>query len=285
MNEQKKLKMQQWILVWALSTLLAIGLAGCSKSPTSTPPPAPVTDPAGEITMLVDKKISVLASALGADGYRWKLQGDGEISGTEGDTILYTVPASDQVDPEGTMALLTAAAYNEGGESPQTSLVINVVHPSICPPTDAEGTVLPSVTISSTTFIVNGDERVADDSGSFQVSPGDQVRVKDVTICVDPFNGRGGKVYVEFDPVKPDPTDPGEIIIIKEEVKGTLAVSVKPKLTTIPGPNYTWTIGDDWKHISVVTVHYPAEKTENSECEPKDPYICEVDDRMIAPVQ
>lgn len=75
--------------------------------------------------MLAGNKIAVSAGATGADGYRWELQGDGEISATEGDTILYTAP--EQAVEGGTMALLTVAAYNDYGASPQTSLVINVL--------------------------------------------------------------------------------------------------------------------------------------------------------------
>jgi hypothetical protein len=86
-------------------------------------------DPAGpDITVPAGRRIAVQASAAGADGYRWELQGDGEISSTEGDVILYTAP--EQVGEGGTMALLTIVAYNDGGESPQTSLVINVGAPS-----------------------------------------------------------------------------------------------------------------------------------------------------------
>jgi hypothetical protein len=70
------------------------------------------------------KKVAVSASATGADGYRWKLDGDGKISDTEGDTILYTAP--EQVGEGGAMALLVVIAYNAHGESPPTTLIINV---------------------------------------------------------------------------------------------------------------------------------------------------------------
>jgi hypothetical protein len=76
-----------------------------------------------EITVPAGKKIAIHASAAGADGYRWELHGDGEISATEGNTILYTAP--EEAVEGGTMALLTVTAYNDQGESPQTSLVIN----------------------------------------------------------------------------------------------------------------------------------------------------------------
>jgi hypothetical protein len=156
--KHKELTIGGWIL--SLVLLLAIGLVGCeptppptptatptleptptqpptatlepptptpTPTPTSPPPPppeAPVTTPAGEVTVLAGKKIAVQVSAAGADGYRWELQGDGEISATEGNAILYIAP--EQAVEGGTMALLRVTAYNEYGESPQTSLIISV---------------------------------------------------------------------------------------------------------------------------------------------------------------
>jgi len=155
MNRRKRLTTLRLIPgILVLVILLAISLAGCQPAPTPSPtatpeeptpiristatptstptptqtplppPEAPVTDPAGSITVPAGKKIAVRASATGADGYKWGLQGDGEISATEGDTILYTAP--EQAVEGGTMALLTVTAYNDQGESPQTSLTIEV---------------------------------------------------------------------------------------------------------------------------------------------------------------
>jgi hypothetical protein len=139
-----------------LILLLVIGLAGCyepTPTPTATPvpptltpspppPPAPVTAPAGpDITVQVGQKIAIRASATGADGYRWELQGDAEISTTgPGDTTLYTAPWD--VPDGGTIALLLVTAYNEYGESPQSSLVINIAPNPIPSP-------LPTITITS----------------------------------------------------------------------------------------------------------------------------------------
>ena len=307
MNKRRGLTTQQWVLALALPALLTISLVGCqppppppptatptleptpTQSPTATlepptptppppPPPAPVTEPPPpEITVPAGKTISVRARAPGADGYRWKLQGVGSISETTGDTILYTAPGPDQVDPEDAMALLTVIAYNKEGESPQTSLVINVSLPLVCPPADPGGTVPPTVTISSLIFVVNGVEQVVDDSGYLQASSGDRVEVKEVTICVDPFEGSRGRVYVEFTPVDTS----GQVIT--SEITGTIGVAVAPGLTTITGTNIL-TIGN-WRQISVVTVHYPAGGgTLNPNCEREDPYICEVDDRMIVAI-
>jgi len=176
------------------------------------------------------------------------------------------------------MALLTVIAYNKEGESPQTSLVINVSLPLSCPTADAEGTVPPTVTISSLIFVVNGVEQVVDDSGYLQASSGDRVEVKEVTICVDPFEGSRGRVYVEFTPVDTS----GQVIT--SEITGTIGVAVPRGLTTTLESDILWTIGD-WQQISVATVHYPAGGgTLNPNCEREDPYICEVDDRMIVAI-
>jgi len=98
-----------------------------TPEPPPPPPEAPVTDLADGTEVSAGRMIAVSASATGADGYRWELQGDGEISATEGDAILYTAP--EQVEAGGAMALLIVTAYNDGGESPQASLVINVIPP------------------------------------------------------------------------------------------------------------------------------------------------------------
>ncbi len=143
---------------------------------------------------------------------------------------------------------------------------------SACPPANAEGTVSPAVAIYSITFLVNGVEQVVRDSNALQALPGDQLLVKEVTICSgEPFEGNGGSVYVEFDPVDQN----GQVIA--PEVKGTQAVRVSSGFTTIPGPD-SWTI-DNWRHLSVNSVHYPpGGGTQNPNCEGG---ICEVDDRVI----
>jgi len=99
-----------------------------TPTPQILPPAAPVIDPAGpEITILAGKNEAFRASATGADGYTWELQGDGKISATEGDAVLYSAPA--QAVPGGTKGLLIVTAHNKGGKSPQTSLIINVTAP------------------------------------------------------------------------------------------------------------------------------------------------------------
>ena len=78
-------------------------------------------EPAGETTVEAGKKITIRASAAGADGYYWELQGDGDIPETTADAILYTAPEEGD-----TVAILTVTAYNDQGVSPPTSLTINI---------------------------------------------------------------------------------------------------------------------------------------------------------------
>jgi len=225
--------------------------------------------PAGpEITVKTGETITIRVSAKGAATYEWTLQGIGDISSPEGSPILYTAAE------EGGKAILSVTARNDQGASPPTSLEITVK--VSCPQTRAEGTVSPAVAISSITFVVDGAEQTVDDSGSLKASPGNLVEVKEVTICVDSFEGRGGQVYIEFDPVDTD----GETVV--SEIKGTRAVGVTSGFASVPGPGVPWTIGD-WRQLSVVTVHYPpGGGTQNPDCEGG---LCEVDDRVIVPIQ
>jgi len=80
-----------------------------------------VIDTAGEIEVGPGKTVPIRASAVGAKRYEWTLQGEGQISDTEGDAILYTAP--EQGDA---IAILTVTAHNDQGASPPASLVINV---------------------------------------------------------------------------------------------------------------------------------------------------------------
>jgi hypothetical protein len=145
-----------------------------------------------------------------------------------------------------------------------------------CPTADAEGTVPPAIAIYAITFVVDGVEQVVDDVNPLQALPGAQVQVKEVTICSEPFEGDGGNVYVEFDPVNHN----GQVTA--SEVMSTRAVRVIPGFINVSGPSVSWTISD-WRHVSVVTVHYPSGgSTHNLSCERG---TCEVDDRVIVPLQ
>jgi len=242
-----------WLVVelWAAVWLLA--------------PPAPQTIPQGpEITVKPGGTTAIYASTKGVDRYEWTLTGPGQISSSEGSVIFYTAP-----DEPG-VTTLSVSAHNRRGASLPTSLTINVV---CSRKANAAGTSSPAIAISSIIFVVNGVEQAVNDSGPLSASSGDQVQVKEVTICVSPFAGKGGQFYVAFDPVNTVRE------IIESEATGTQTVAVDTGFETIPGPAYTWTIGDNWRHISVMTVHYPAGgDPEDPECEKG---ACEIDDRII----
>jgi len=114
-KKRKALTVQRGVLRILVLAVLMVGLAGCCTEPKNL-----VTAPAGEIDMSVGKQIVIKASAEGADRYEWELHGGGNISSTEGQTILYTAPE------ESGMALVTVIAYNDECESPETSLTIRV---------------------------------------------------------------------------------------------------------------------------------------------------------------
>jgi len=266
------------IVIAVVLLVIGVGLYGTVGRPvlegwavawSLVPPKAPAVTPSGpEITVKAGKATTIRASAKGADRYEWELLGEGQISSSEAPAILYAAPN------ELGLAVLSVTAHNDRGPSSPTALILNISCPTMA---DAEGTASPAVAISSITFIVNGDEQIAHDFGSLQVSSSDRLEVKEVTICVDSFKDMGGAVFVEFDPV-----DQGGKVIAPE-VRGTRSVAVIKGFTTIPGPDCTWTVGENWRHISVVTVHWPpGGGTQNRHCEDGG---CEVDDRMIVPIE
>ena len=141
-----------------------------------------------------------------------------------------------------------------------------------CPPAGGEGTVPPAVSISSITFVVNGLEQVVRGGDTLQALPGDQVQVREVTICVGPFPGNGGEACVDF-----APTDQSGEEIVSEH-RGTHMVRVTPGFISISGPSDTWTIDETWRHIWAVLNHWPPEGTEDLGC---GSGRCERDDRII----
>jgi hypothetical protein len=179
--------------------------------------------------------------------------------------------------PEPTHTPTHTPTFTPTSTSTSTSTPLPPPTPSSCPSADAEGTIPPAVAISSVTFEVNGVEQVVTDTTGLTASVGDQLRVSRVAICpTEPFEGSSGIVYVEFDPVDKS----GQVI--PSAVTGTIAVSVEPDLTTILGPPGTWTIDNEWRQISVATVHYPpGGGTQNVDCENSG---CEIDDRLIISV-
>jgi hypothetical protein len=143
---------------------------------------------------------------------------------------------------------------------------------SACPPASGAGTVSPAVAIYSITFVVNGLEQVVRDGDTLQAFSGDEVQVREVTICVESFSGSGGEACVDFVPV----SQSGQEVV--SEHGGTHTVRVAPGFTSIPGPSHTWTVSENWRHIAVVLNHWPPRDTEDLGC---GGGRCERDDQVI----
>jgi hypothetical protein len=141
-----------------------------------------------------------------------------------------------------------------------------------CPPADGEGTIPPAVSIHSIAFVVNGVEQVVRHGHVLQALPGDEIQVREVTMCAGSFSGNGGEVCVDFAPV----TQSGQEI--GSEHGGTHTVRVTSGFMSISGPDHRWTIGENWDYISAVLNHWPPEGTEDLDC---GSGRCERDDRMI----
>jgi hypothetical protein len=157
-------------------------------------------------------------------------------------------------------------------EPPATPDSASVDSTPACPPPDGRGTVAPAVSVYSIVFVVNGVEQVVRDGDMLQGRPGDELRIKEVAICVGPFSGNGGEACVDFAPV----TQSGREIV--SEHRGTHIVRVTPGFTSIPGPDHGWTIGEGWTQISAVLNHWRLKATEDSDCAGGR---CERDDRVV----
>jgi hypothetical protein len=115
--------------ILALILFLAVCAVGCSQNPKSTPTQTlfllekPVTNPLNEAKIEPGEIIPVrVVNVREAVEYRWKLQGDGKISSTKGDAILYTAPA----EKEGGIAIVTVTAHSAQGASAPTSPIIYI---------------------------------------------------------------------------------------------------------------------------------------------------------------
>ena len=74
------------------------------------------------ITVDPGQSVSIRANAPRATGYKWDLVGDGKISTTSrAPAAIYTAP-----DKGGGLAILSVTAYNEQGDSPITTVTINI---------------------------------------------------------------------------------------------------------------------------------------------------------------
>jgi hypothetical protein len=142
----------------------------------------------------------------------------------------------------------------------------------VCPPAKGAGTIAPAISIYSITFVVNGREQVVRDEDTLQASPGDEVQVREVTICAGPFSGNGGEACVDFAPG----TQSGQEIV--SEHRGTHTVRVTPGIRTISGPEHGWIIGENWREFSAVLNHWPSENTRDLGC---GSGRCERDDRIV----
>jgi hypothetical protein len=131
--------------------------------------------------------------------------------------------------------------------------------------------VAPDVAIHSITFVVNGLERVVDDGDMLQASPGDEVQVREVTVCAGSFSGNGGEACVDFVPVSQSGQELGS------EHAGTHMVRVTTGFTTISGPSHVWIVGENWREVVAVLNHWPPEGTEDLNC---GGGRCEHDDRV-----
>jgi len=142
----------------------------------------------------------------------------------------------------------------------------------VCPLARGEGTVSPAVSIYSIGFVVNGAEQPVGDDNTLHALPGDEVRVREVTICTGSFSGNGGEACVDLVPVGQSGQE------IESERRGTHTVRLTAGFISIPGPSDSWAIAEDWRHIAVVLNHWPAEDTQDLGC---GSGRCERDDRIM----
>ena len=157
------------------------------------------------------------------------------------------------------------------GTSPTTSMPAPTPAP-ICPTARGSGTILPAVSIYSITFVVNGVKKVVQAGGALEAVPGDQVQVRDVSICAGSFAGNGGEACVDFAPADKS----GQEVV--SEHKGTHLVQVATGLIMISNLDFAWTVDEGWSGISAVLNHWPPEDTRDLGCAGGQ---CERDDQML----
>jgi hypothetical protein len=145
-----------------------------------------------------------------------------------------------------------------------------------CPPARGEGTISPAISIYSVVFVVNGIEQVVRAGDILQVSTGEEVQVREVTICVGSYSGNGGEACVDFVPV----AQSGQEIV--SEHSGTHNFKVTPGFMSISGLERGWMIGENWRYFSIVLNHWPPVSTEDFSC---GSGRCEHDDRLIIELQ
>ena len=95
-----------------------------SPSPTETPclpPDTPRLDQPPEINLQPRGNLPIRATSTNAHTFTWKISGDGSLSSTTGDLIIYTAP-----NQSGALATVSVVASNVCGESSAITLVIQI---------------------------------------------------------------------------------------------------------------------------------------------------------------
>ena len=174
-----------------------------------------------------------------------------------------------------TLALLTVFSLDATGATapPDSGAVVSA---TACRPARGVGTISPAISISSMILVVNGVERTVRGDDTLRVSPGAEVRVREVAICTEPFSGDGGNFCVDISPADRS----GDAIF--SEHKGTHMMPVKSGVAVISGLDYTWTVGEDWKNLTAVVNHWTPGKSEDLECAGG---LCERDDWIVLEVR
>lgn len=140
-----------------------------------------------------------------------------------------------------------------------------------CPPPDGIGTVSPDISIASLTITVNDVTQLVRDGDSLQATPGDELRVDDVTICVGSFSGDGGVACVDIVPTTTDGLE------VSSKHQGSHMFALSAGVMTISNLDLGWTVGENWEGLSVVLNHWAPTSTEDLGCSSG---ACERDDWM-----
>lgn len=130
----------------------------------------------------------------------------------------------------------------------------------VCRQANGEGTIAPAISVFSIAFVVNGVEQVVRVGEGLIAQPGDEVQVREVTVCAETISGAGGEACVDFAPVTYDGQE-----VVSEHI-GTHTTRVRSGFFSIPGPENHWIIDKEWMNISGVVNHWPTEITTDMGC-------------------
>lgn len=148
----------------------------------------------------------------------------------------------------------------ESPASPATPDLVTDESSPVCRQANGEGTIAPAISIFSIAFVVNGVEQVVLVGEGLTAQPGDEVQVREVTVCADTVSDAGGKVCVDFAPVTYDGRK-----VVSENI-GTHTTRVRAGFFNIPGPKNHWIIDKEWMNISGVVNHWPTRITTDKGC-------------------